>query len=126
MQGRFVVRAVRFVIAALVLAALLAAAGCGGSSSNSSSNSSSSNESSASDWASGLCTALTTWTNSVKSAGDKSRAMSPRTASTPPPTTSRGDDTLVSDLKDLGKPNTEQGQDAKKAMDKLSTRSRAT
>ena len=58
-------RAVRFAIAALVLAALLAAAGCGGSSSSSSSN-----ESSASDWASGLCTALTTWTNSVKSAGD--------------------------------------------------------
>jgi len=57
-QGRLVVRAVRFAIAALVLAALLAAAGCGGGSSSSSS----SNESSASEWASGLCTALTTWT----------------------------------------------------------------
>lgn len=103
----------RIALVALVLSSLLLAAGCGGSSSN---------ESSAEEWAGGLCSALTTWTSSVKSAatslkgnpsedGLKSAAGDIKSAS----------DTLVGDLKDLGKPDTEAGQDAKDAIDQLSS-----
>ena len=103
----------RITLVALVLGSLLVAAGCGGSSSN---------ESSAKDWASGLCSALTTWTSSVKSAatslkgdpsedGLKSAAGDIKSAS----------DTLVGDLNGLGKPDTKSGQDAKDAIDQLSS-----
>jgi hypothetical protein len=102
----------RVTLAALVLSFLLVA-GCGGSSSN---------ESSAEEWAGGLCSALTTWTGSVKSSanslkgnlsedGLKSAAGDIKSAS----------DTLVGDLKDLGKPDTKAGQDAKDAVDQLSS-----
>ena len=102
----------RIALVALALSSLLLSAGCGGSSSK---------ESSAEDWAGGLCSALTTWTSSVKSAansvkgnpsedGLKSAADDIKSAS----------DTLVGDLKDLGKPDTNAGQDAKDAVDQLS------
>jgi hypothetical protein len=104
---------VRRIAIALALGSLLVTAGCGGSSSN---------ESSAEDWAGGLCSALTTWTSSVKSAanslkgnpsedGLKSAAGDIKSAS----------DTLVGDLKDLGKPDTKAGQDAKDAVEQLSS-----
>jgi hypothetical protein len=103
----------KLALVALGLSSLLVAAGCGGSSSN---------ESSAEEWAGGLCSALTTWTSSVKSAanslkgnpsedGLKSAAGDINSAS----------DTLVGDLKDLGKPDTKAGQDAKDAVDQLSS-----
>ena len=121
-QGRFGVRTLRLAFAALVLAALLAAAGCGGGDSSSASSSSSSNTESADDWASGLCTALTTWTNSVRSAGNELKGnVSKDSLNTAADDIKSASDTLVSDLKDLGKPDTKQGQDAKKAMDQLSS-----
>ena len=100
----------RFQLVPVVVAVVLAS-GCGGSS----------NTSSASDWADNFCSALTTWTSSVKSAansvkgnpsedGLKSAADDIKSAS----------DTLVGDLKDLGKPDTKAGQDAKDAVDQLS------
>jgi len=103
----------RIALAALVLSSLLVAAGCG---------SSSSNESSAEEWTGGLCSALTTWTSSVRSAtnslksnpskdGLKSATGDIKSAS----------DTLVGDLKGLGKPDTKAGQDAKDAVDQLSS-----
>jgi hypothetical protein len=103
----------RIALVALVMSTLVVAAGCGGSSSN---------ESSAEEWAGGLCSALTTWTNSVKSSanslkgnpsedGLKSATGDIKSAS----------DTLVGDLKDLGKPDTKAGQDAKDAVDQLSS-----
>ena len=103
----------KLALVALGLSSLLVAAGCGGSSSK---------ESSAEEWAGGLCSALTTWTSSVKSSanslkgnpsedGLKSATGDIKSAS----------DTLVSDLKDLGKPDTKAGQDAKDAVDQLSS-----
>lgn len=102
---------VRFALVPVVVAVILAS-GCGGSS----------DTSSATDWANNFCSALTTWTSSVKSAanslkgnpsedGLKSAAGDIKSAS----------DTLVDDLKDLGKPDTKAGQDAKDAVDQLSS-----
>jgi hypothetical protein len=103
----------RISVVALVLISLVVAAGCGGSSSN---------ESSPEEWAGGLCSALTTWTNSVKSASNS-------LTSNPSEDSLKGaagdiesaSDTLVGDLKDLGKPDTKAGQDAKDAVDQLSS-----
>ena len=97
----------------LVLSSLIVAAGCGGSSSNSSS---------AEDWAGGLCSALTTWTNSVKSSANSLKGNPSEDGLK----SATGDiesasDTLVSDLKDLGRPDTNAGQDAKNAVDQLSS-----
>ena len=102
---------VRFALVPVVVAVVLAS-GCGGSSETSS----------ASDWATNFCSALTTWTSSVKSAatslkgdpsedGLKSAAGDIKSAS----------DTLVGDLNGLGKPDTKSGQDAKDAIDQLSS-----
>lgn len=117
MEGRLVVRLLKLALATLVLGALLAAAGCGGSSSSSSNSTSS-----ADDWASGVCSALTQWTNSVKSAGNELKGnVSKDSLNTAADDIKSASDTLVSDLKALGKPDTKQGQDAKNAMDQLSS-----
>ena len=103
----------RITLVALVLGSLLVAAGCGGSSSN---------ESSAKDWASGLCSALTTWTSSVKSTANSLQANpSKESLKSAAGDIKSASDTLVSDLKDLGKPDTKAGQDAKDAIDQLSS-----
>jgi hypothetical protein len=103
----------RISVVALVLISLVVAAGCGGSSSN---------ESSAEEWAGGLCSALTTWTNSVKSASNSLRSNpSEDSLKSAAGDIKSASDTLVGDLKDLGKPDTKAGQDAKDAVDQLSS-----
>lgn len=107
--------ALKVALAMLVLGALLVAAGCGGSSS-------SSDESSPDEWASGFCSSVTTWTDSVKSAGNELKSNpSKDSLNTTVDDIKSASDTLVSDLKDLGKPNTEQGQKAKDEVDQLSS-----
>jgi hypothetical protein len=102
----------RIALVALVLSSVVVAAGCGGSS----------NELSAEDWASGACTAVTTWTSSVKSAGSSLKSNpSEESLSGATGDIKSASDTLVGDLKDLGKPDTEGGQDAKDAVDQLSS-----
>lgn len=107
--------ALRPALAMLVLlGALLVAAGCGGSSSSSSE--------SPDQWASGFCSSVTTWKDSVKSAGNELKSNpSKDSLSTTVDDIKSASDTLVSDLKDLGKPNTKQGQDAKDEVDQLSS-----
>src|SRR4051812_20840094 len=99
---------------AAVLASILllsvAAAGCGGGSS----------KPTAEDWAGNLCSAVTSWTDELKSTA---------TTLTSDPTleglksakndVSSATDTFVDDLKGLGKPNTEAGEQAKETTDKL-------
>src|SRR4051794_35358263 len=94
----------------LAVAVAVAAAGCGGGSS----------EPSAQDWAGNLCSAVTSWTAELKATG---------TTLTSDPTLdglksakddiSSATDEFVDDLKGLGKPNTESGDQAKDAIDKL-------
>ena len=106
---------VRILFVPLMLTAAFLVAGCGGSGS-------SSNTESADDWASGLCTALTTWTNSVKTASNSLKGnVSKDSLKSATDDIKSATDTLVGDLKDLGKPDTKSGQDAKDAIDELSS-----
>jgi len=100
---------------ALVASLALVAAGCGGSDESS--------ETSATvEWADGYCTAITSWSDDLKQA----------TAGLPSSLNQEGLDQaandvrtstqqLVDDLKSLGAPDTESGQEVKDALDELST-----
>lgn len=95
--------------------AVVVAAGCGGSSSSSSSPS-------PKDWANGLCSAISTWSQSVQKSG---QALQSGKVTKDNLTATTGDiksatHQLAEDLKGLGKPNTDAGQEAKDAIDKLS------
>lgn len=101
--------------AALVAAVALLAAGCGGSSSSSATPTDT--------WASGVCTAITTWKTSltniestVKSGGLSKESISGATTQAAAAT-----NTLAQDLKKLGKPDTQAGQTAKSDLDQLSS-----
>jgi hypothetical protein len=103
----------RSIALVLVVAVGLLAAGCG---------SKSSEPTSTADWADGVCSAITNWTNSIKSSGEALKGGN----LTEDSLTSTADDmtsateTLESDLKDLGKPDTEAGQKVKDSIDQLS------
>ena len=101
-------------VAAAVIAAAVLAAGCG--------KSSSSSAPSPSDWANSLCSALTTWSTSVKSATGslKGGNVSESSLKSAAGDITDASNTLVSDLKGLGKPDTQGGQQAKDAIDQLS------
>jgi phage-related protein len=107
----------RAALVSVVIAAAVLAAGCGKSSSTSSSSPS------PSDWANSLCSALTTWSTSVKSATGslKGGNVSESSLKSAAGDIKDASDTLVSDLKGLGKPNTQGGQQAKDAIDQLSS-----
>jgi hypothetical protein len=96
----------------LVLAVL--AAGCG---------SKSSEPESTADWADGVCSAITTWKSSIKSSADslKGGNLTQDSLKSAGDDMTSASDTLESDLKDLGKPDTQAGQQAKDAIDQLSS-----
>jgi len=101
--------------ALLVAVAALAAAGCGGSSSNSTTPTDT--------WASGVCTAISTWKTSLTSIESSVKSGGATKASLNAGVTQAKDATatLAKDLKKLGKPDTQAGQQAKDAVDQLSS-----
>jgi hypothetical protein len=103
----------------VVLLAAFALAGCGKKSSSTSTTSTTSTA----DWAGSVCTALITWKNAVKSAGDTITAgnVSKDAVQTAATSVSTATQTLADTLKGLGKPNTASGAQAKAALDQLST-----
>ncbi len=102
--------------AVLVATAALIVAGCG---SNSSSDVTPTDE-----WADGLCSSITTWTSSLSSIADSLKGGGVPTKES---LSSAVDDAkgatsdFTSSLGDLGKPDTEAGQQAKDSVDQLST-----
>jgi hypothetical protein len=96
------------------LLCVLLLAGCGGDNDGGSS---------ADSWATSVCTDLSTWRDSVKSTaaafsgGQLSQAQVQDAADE----ISNSTEQLVGDLKDLGAPDTESGQQAKDAVDQLSS-----
>ena len=98
---------------AIVLLASLIAAGCGSSKNQTTSTA---------DWADGVCSAISTWGNSIKSAGDslKGGNISKDSLQSAGDDVTSATETLESDLKDLGKPDTQAGQQAKDMVDQLS------
>jgi hypothetical protein len=99
----------------LVLAVL--AAGCGGGGGGSS------DTMSAQDWADGVCSAISTWTDSIKSAGQSLTGGNLSKDSLGSTATDVKDSTaqLKDDLQGLGKPDTESGDEAKQSIDELSS-----
>ncbi len=97
-------------LAALTLVSLaLVAAGCG-----------SSEEDNTAAWADGLCSALTTWTASVQAAATTIReSPSANSVSTAAEDVIAATGTLADDVKGLGQPDTDAGQQAEEIMNEL-------
>lgn len=110
----------RALVVVSVFVAAILAAGCGGGDSSSSNGSSATP---AGDWANSVCEAFTTWTTAITSAG-QSVADDP----TEDRLRAAGDDikhatkTLSGELKGVGRPDTESGQQAKDAVDELASK----
>jgi hypothetical protein len=110
----------RGLLAVVVLAAaIVVAAGCGGGSSSGGTGTESS-ATAADDWANGVCQAFNDWNSSITEA-----AQSVTDNPTEDGIKTAGEDvrsateTLSDDLKGLGRPDTESGQEAKDAIDQL-------
>ena len=104
----------------IAVAALLAllAAGCGSSGGSSTTTSSSATLT----WASGVCTSITTWQAALKSATDSLKSNPTKSGlQTAGNDAKAATQTLASDLKGLGKPGTQAGQQAKHSLDQLAT-----
>jgi hypothetical protein len=105
-------RGARGAVAAVVIAAALAAQGCG----------SSDEPASATDWADGVCSAITDWRESVEPAlenvtsGDLSEGALEDAGNE----IQDANDQLAEDLKDLDRPETASGQKAEDSIQKLS------
>ena len=101
---------------------VLSAAACGGGGSNTT-TSTAAGGTSPQQWANGVCSAFTTWTKSLTSIKTNVPSL--------PPSKSQlrqaerqiesATETLANSLKQLGKPETAQGQAAKKNLDALAT-----
>lgn len=100
-----------------VAALALAVAGCGGSDESSST-------SPTDEWASGFCTAITTWKDSVTSITEQfsnPSSLSSDGLKDAANDVSSATQTLTDDLKGLGTPDTESGEEVKTSIDDLST-----
>ena len=104
------------VIASFLLLAALAA-GCGGGGGGSS------NTESAQDWADGVCSAINTWTDSLKSAGQSLTGGNLSENALTGAASDLQDSTaqLKDDLGSLGKPDLESGDKAEETVDTMSS-----
>ena len=93
-----------------VVAALVIAAGCGGGD----------DSSAAEQWASSACSAVNTWMSSIESIGDRVKEDPTKEGVDKAyDDLMRSTQTLVDDLKGLGPPETEAGQEAEDAVNAL-------
>ncbi len=104
---------------AILLTVAAVAAGCGSSNSAA--------PATPADWASGVCSAVGTWKASLQTAVDplKSGDISKDSLQTAADSAKSATETLQSSLKDLGKPNTQAGQQATDAVDQLESELKA-
>ena len=109
-------------IAVVALPALIAA-GCGSSGGSTTSTTTTTTSASATEtWASGVCTSITTWQAALKSAASSLKSNPTKNGlQTAGDDAKAATDTLASDLKGLGKPDTQVGQQAKTSLDQLAT-----
>jgi len=111
----------KLLVAISVAALAISAAGCGGSDESSSETT---EPAPASEWADGFCTAITTWTGALTSVKDQFTdlsSFSEEGLQTAADDVKTATDTLVEDLKGLGAPDTESGEEVKSSLDELST-----
>lgn len=105
-------------IAAAVAVTVLLAAGCGGSSDSASSDATPTEE-----WADELCSSISTWTSSLTSILDTLKAgeLSQDSLTSAVDDAKAATETFTTSLSELGRPDTEAGQEAKDSVDKLVT-----
>ena len=115
MIGGIVAPVKRLLPIALLLVVTAILAGCG--------SKESSQPATTTDWANGVCTAITAWTDSVKSAAAplKGGNVSKDSLQSATDDVKSATNTLESDLKGLGKPDTQAGQQARDSLDQLSS-----
>jgi hypothetical protein len=96
-----------------ILAGALLAAGCGGDDDETSG---------ANEWASSVCSAVTTWTESVSAAATSLQGgnLSENSLKGAVDDVTDATKTLADELQDVGEPDTEDGQQAKDSLDQLS------
>ena len=112
----------RGLLAVPVLAMAIIAAGCGGGSSSSSGTGGEIAATPAEDWANSVCQAFVDWNNSIQAAGQGiSQNPTEDGIRTAGDDIQSATDALVEDLRGLGRPDTESGQQAKAAVDQLAT-----
>jgi len=107
-------------VATAVAVLAIGAAGCGGSDESSST----AEATPASEWADGFCTSLTTWSEAIKGVPDQFTNLSSFSEEgfqTAADDISSATDTLVEDLKGLGTPDTDSGEEVKSSIDDLSS-----
>jgi hypothetical protein len=114
----------RSLLAALILAAATLAAGCGGDNGSAGGTVGGTETSAtpAGDWASGVCEAFSSWESAITSAGDSVRQNPTeeglRTATDE---IRSATEALRDDLRGLGRPDTDSGEQAKETTDELAT-----
>ena len=98
-------------LAAVLVSLVVVAAGCGKS-----------KPKSATDWANGVCSAVSTWTTSLADAADslKNGNVTKDSIQSAADDAQDATKTLRSDLKKLGKPNTQSGSEAQDTVNQLS------
>jgi ABC-type transporter Mla subunit MlaD len=94
---------------------LLLAAACGGG------DSGSSDTSSADEWAGDVCSAVTDWTGAISSVGTtlQEGGVTEESVNDALDQAREATDTFAEDLRDVGKPDTEAGDEAKQTLDDL-------
>lgn len=96
-----------------VVVGMLLAAGCGGDDGTEASGTT--------DWANGVCTAVTTWTESLRSAASSVTADPSRDSlESAVDDVESATETLTEDLRGLGRPDTEAGEEAQQTVEQLS------
>src|ERR1700752_1665999 len=103
----------RIALSATLGALVLAAAGCGGSDRE---------EDPTAAWAAGFCSAITSWTDdlqSITSEFSDTSNLSQDGLDAAAEDVRTSTERLVDDLKDLGAPDTESGQEVKSSLDSL-------
>ncbi len=103
----------RRALAPIVVAFALAAAGCGGSSDEGDATQA---------WAGGLCSALQTWSDSMQAASttlQDTSSISPESIAGALGSVIDATSTLATDVKALGRPETESGQEAQQTVTEL-------
>ena len=106
-------------LTAVAASLVFVAAGCGSSGGGSTTTTSAS---ATETWASGVCSSITTWQAAIKSAAGSVKSNPTKSGlQTAAGGAKSATEALASDLKGLGKPDTQAGQQAKDSLDQLST-----
>lgn len=108
-----------FLPLAILASLLFLVAGCGSSSGG---GSTTTGASTTDAWASGVCSSITTWQAAIQSAATSATSNPSKSGvQTAVAAAKSATETLASDLKGLGKPDTSAAQQAKDDLDQLST-----